>query len=335
MDVGMVVAIIGSAAGVAGVLVAVLQLRQGRRRKPGELPVSAHGDTSAAGILLPPTGLLPDLVCGRDDVVETLAAAAAAPDGKVHVLVGLGGCGKSTVALALARQCAEAGQQVWWLPVVDRSSVTSMLLGLARLLGASDGEVSEALAGRIGPSDVLWRQLESVHGWVLILDNADDPGILATAEHAARAGTGWLRSTKAGLVLMTSRTGDARAWGRLATLHPVDALSTGDGARVLHGLAPDAGDDADARKLAARLAGLPLALHGLPRVSRTGNLRLIHAATCLFRSSSMTSCGSGTRVPSGEVSDYSEARSSAQYLSGRAGASGKRYGEPAPLSVTR
>jgi tetratricopeptide (TPR) repeat protein len=261
MDVGMVVAIIGSAAGVAGVLVAVLQLRQGRRRKPGELPVSAHGAASAAGILLPPTGLLPDLVCGRDDVVETLTVAAAAPDGKVHVLVGLGGCGKSTVALALARQCAEAGQQVWWLPVVDRSSVTSMLLGLARLLGASDGEVSEALAGRISPSGVLWRRLESAHGWVLILDNADDPGILATAEHPARAGAGWLRSTKAGLVLVTSRTGDARAWGRLATLHPVDALSTGDGARVLHGLAPDAGNDADARKLAARLAGLPLALH--------------------------------------------------------------------------
>jgi len=30
---------------------------------------------------------------------------------------------------------------------------------------------------------------------------------------------------------------------------------------------------------------------GLPRVSWTGNLRLIHAATCLLRSSSMTSCG--------------------------------------------
>ncbi len=30
---------------------------------------------------------------------------------------------------------------------------------------------------------------------------------------------------------------------------------------------------------------------GLPRRSWTGNLRLNHAATCLFRSSSMTSCG--------------------------------------------
>ncbi len=36
----------------------------------------------------------------------------------------------------------------------------------------------------------------------------------------------------------------------------------------------------------------------LPRVFRTGNLRLIHAASCPFRYSSMTSCG--VRYPSPE-----------------------------------
>lgn len=213
------------------------------------------------GILPPPTGNMPHLVRGRDEVAEDLATAAAGPDGKVHVLVGLGGSGKSTVALALARRRGESGQPVWWLPAVDGASVTAGLLGLARLLGAPDGEVSEALAGRIGPSDVLWRRLESVHGWVLILDNADDPGVLATAGHSASAGAGWLRPTKAGLVLVTSRTADARAWGPLAAMHPIAPLSADDGARVLQDLAPDAGEMAEARKLAARLEGLPLALH--------------------------------------------------------------------------
>ena len=36
----------------------------------------------------------------------------------------------------------------------------------------------------------------------------------------------------------------------------------------------------------------------LPRVFRTGNLRLVHAAACPFRNSSMTSCG--VRYPSPE-----------------------------------
>jgi hypothetical protein len=217
-------------------------------------------DVSVAGALPPPVGLMPLLVRGRDDLVDGLSRAAAAPDGKVHVLAGLGGCGKSTVALALAGRCRRAGQPVWWLPAVDRASVTNRLLGLAHLLGAPDGEVREALAGRISPSDVLWRRLERLHGWVLILDNADDPGVLATAEHSVSAGAGWLRPSGAGLVLVTSRTSDARVWGPLATVHPVANLGADDSAQVLRDLAPDAGDIAHARKLAVRLEGLPLAL---------------------------------------------------------------------------
>jgi len=40
-----------------------------------------------------------------------------------------------------------------------------------------------------------------------------------------------------------------------------------------------------------KLCRQPQSRGGLPRVSWTGNLRLIHAATCLLRSSSITSCG--------------------------------------------
>lgn len=65
---------------------------------------------------------------------------------------------------------------------------TGELLGLARLLGTPDGEVREALAGRINPSDVLWRQLEARRGWVLIFDNADNPGALAVGQTEQRAG---------------------------------------------------------------------------------------------------------------------------------------------------
>ena len=39
-------------------------------------------------------------------------------------------------------------------------------------------------------------------------------------------------------------------------------------------------------------------IHGLPRVFRTGDLRLIHAAACILRYSSWTSCG--VRYPSAE-----------------------------------
>ena len=78
-----------------------------------------------------------------------------------------------------------AGGLVWWVPAVDPASVTGLLLGLARQLGAADSEVQEALAGRINPSDVLWQRLDSVRGWVLVLDNADDLAALAAGDRAA------------------------------------------------------------------------------------------------------------------------------------------------------
>ena len=174
------------------------------------------------------------------------------------MLAGLGGCGKSTVALAVVRQAQEAGIRAWWVPAVDPASVTEGLLGLARLLGAADDEVQEARAGRTNPSDVLWRWLETAHKWMLVLDNADDPDALTVGDRAASDGAGWLRPTRAGLVLVTSRTGDAQAWGPLATLHRVNPLDEYEGGRLLMDLAPLAGDAAEARALARRLGGLPL-----------------------------------------------------------------------------
>ena len=121
--------------------------------------------------------------------------------------------------------------------------------------------MQEALAGRINPSDVLWQRLETAHGWVLVLDNADDLAALATGDREAGDGAGWLRPTRAGLVVVTSRTSDQHPWGPLARMHRVGPLDDQDGGRVLTDLAPGAGGAADARVLAGRLGGLPLALH--------------------------------------------------------------------------
>src|SRR5262249_2743333 len=131
------------------------------------------GTAEPAGVLLP-APLLDVQVRGRDDVVGELAELASVPDGRVQVLAGMGGSGKSTVARAVAAQVTASGGRAWWVPAGDAVSVTQLLLGLAGALGASAGQVEEALAGRVNPSDVLWRQLEAARGWVLMLDNVDD-----------------------------------------------------------------------------------------------------------------------------------------------------------------
>ena len=81
------------------------------------------------------------------------------------------------------------------------------------------------------------------------------------AQVAVRDGAGWIRPTKAGLVVVTSRLADLRDWGRHAEVHTVGWLSAADGAQILADLAPAAGPLSEAMALAERLGGLPLALH--------------------------------------------------------------------------
>ncbi len=220
-------------------------------------------DHTGAGLtaLRAPTGRLPERVRGRDDLLACLQILAREPDGRVHVLAGLGGTGKSTVALRVAEEMARLGRAAWWVPAVDAGTVTAKLLGLARELGAPPSEVTEALNGRRDPADLLWRFLQRRPGWLLVFDNADDLAALTVSGNDAVGGAGWLRSSDAGLIIITSREGDRRAWGPNAELHPVSWLNAATGTQVLADLAPGAGPPEDAAALSERLGGLPLALH--------------------------------------------------------------------------
>ena len=275
VDATLVWTVVGSVAGVAGVTaavgIAVLQVRAGRGHPPigpGDriqvvLEQPGKDDAAGSGVtaLQAPTGRLPERVRGRDDLLARLCKLASVRDGRVHVLVGPGGTGKSTVALRVAEEVTRTGRPAWWVPTVDAGTVTLKLVDLARDLGAPPGEVAETLNGRRDPADLLWRFLAARTGWLLVFDNADDLGALAVGGSDAAGGAGWLRPSAAGLILVTSREQDPQAWGRHAELHAVGWLDAATGAEVLTDLAPDAGPAKDAAALSERLSGLPLALH--------------------------------------------------------------------------
>ena len=275
MDATLAWTVVGSIAGVAGVAtalgIAILQARSGRKHPPlgsGDpirvvVETPGSDETAGAGLtaLRAPTGRLPEHVRGRDELLARLRALAQQPDGRVHVLAGLGGTGKSTVALQVAEEMTRAGRAAWWVPAVDASTLTARLMGLARDLGASRSEVAETLNGQRDPASLLWRFLEPRLGWLLIFDNADDLGALTVGGNDAASGAGWLRPTASGLVVVTSREQDPQAWGRHAELHPAGWLDPVTGGQVLADLAREAGPAEDAATLSERLGGLPLALH--------------------------------------------------------------------------
>jgi tetratricopeptide (TPR) repeat protein len=263
VDATLAWTVVGSVAGIAGasavIVFGVIPLVQARRKAP-ERSDDRGGTAAATGVLLP-APVLAVRVRGREDMIATLLKLVSGWDDYVHVLTGLGGAGKSTVARAVAAQIAADGGRVWWVPAGEAVLLAQRLLGLAQELGASPGQIEDAHAGRVNPSDVLWGQLGKSPGWTLILDNADDLAALTVGGWSANSGSGWLRQSRAGLVLVTSRVGDGQAWGPVARMHRLEPLAEEDGAQVLLDLAPQAGNERAAQSLSGQLGGLPLALH--------------------------------------------------------------------------
>jgi hypothetical protein len=210
--------------------------------------------------LKPPFGRLPFRVRGRDKIIDELTALTADPYGKIQVITGMGGVGKSTVALSVANQLHRSGCSVWWISATSASSVLSDLLSLATQLGAPLMDVRNALSGQADPSDVLWSCLSRRSGWLIVLDNVDDVLDLTTTSRSTRDGNGWLRGSPNGRVLVTSRNADPQSWGAHCRIHHLEPLGDDAGAALLLDLAPDAGTTNPARRISSQLGGLPLAL---------------------------------------------------------------------------
>ncbi|MEE4546937.1 tetratricopeptide repeat protein [Streptomyces sp. V4-01] len=178
---------------------------------------------------------------------------------RVRILHGLGGCGKTSIALDLSHHAAESGIDVWWVSAVDAITLTAGMHAVARRVGASEDELLHGDA-----PDVLWRRLDAyTRNWLLVVDNADDPEILASGAGPLHNGQGWVRphGHRTGLVVVTSRDGNPDTWGTWCALRSVGMLENADATRVLLDHTADrAGSPAEAAALAHRLNGLPIVL---------------------------------------------------------------------------
>ncbi|TDQ00263.1 helix-turn-helix domain-containing protein [Labedaea rhizosphaerae] len=222
--------------------------------------------------LAPPWGELPPQVRGRTDLLDTLDAELV--PGRMQVVAGLGGVGKTTVALALARRRYERGDTVWWVPAGDDVSLSSAMATLARRLGAGEGELARAGGSPHELADLCWSLVDNTPGpWLLCFDNADSPEVLAPGGMSLPGETGWIRTGRGGAVLVTSRLTDATSWGRRTQVQVVDPVGTAAGGEIVLDLlgGPHTDQNRDeATKLSARLGGLPLALYLAGNYLRSG-----------------------------------------------------------------
>ena len=204
---------------------------------------------------------------GRDSALGRLRAALDDEASAVvtQAVYGLGGVGKSELALHHAAACRGDYPVIWWITAEDAGQIEAGLAALAARLCreiATAGTTAEAARWAAG-----W--LQAHPGWLLILDNVDEPD---EAEPLLGLLTG-------GHVLITTRRDTG--WDRIAEPVRLDVLDPGPAADLLTtrtGSRSEVGREA-AVLLAAELGYLPLALDqaaayiGQTHISLTDYLR--------------------------------------------------------------
>ncbi|KAH6605366.1 hypothetical protein Trco_007073 [Trichoderma cornu-damae] len=150
-----------------------------------------------------------DLIRRRDLVEKLDGLLPRAPGFYSAALWGLGGSGKTQVALDYAyRRCSDSECCVLWVHADSEATFTSDYRAIGKQLGVDD---------RAGGSDLLdavRSSIEAQRRWLLVLDNADDLGLFGVGRaQAAGGGEGLLRYIPRGpqgTILWTSRDGHIR-----------------------------------------------------------------------------------------------------------------------------
>jgi len=89
-------------------------------------------------------------------------------------LYGLGGVGKTQVALEYAYRHQSDYTYVFWVPAVDQAQLLSGFANIARLTGCSS-----SLTNGEDVAKAVLRRLCNTENWLLILDNLDDISLAA------------------------------------------------------------------------------------------------------------------------------------------------------------
>ena len=158
-----------------------------------------------------------------------------------QALYGMGGVGKTQVALEYAHRFKADYDLVWWVPSERANEISQALANLAARLRLPVGDnVVEAADAAL---EALRR--DTAGRWLLVFDNAEDPKELED-----------FLPTGSGHVMITSRN---QAWSHAAEPLEVDVFTRDESVAHLMHHVPDL-DLNDADRVAAALGDLPLAV---------------------------------------------------------------------------
>ena len=181
----------------------------------------------------------------RDRTADSRPAVLLSKESLPQALQGLGGVGKTAVAIEYAYRYAAEYDLVCWIRADQTPLVRASLAGLAECLGLPAPSASGIDLTTRAVLDAL-RRGEPYSRWLLIFDNADQPEELLPFIPGGP-----------GDVLITSRN---HRWGPVVDTIPLDVFERAESVQFLLKRVPKRLTESDADKLAESLGDLPLAL---------------------------------------------------------------------------
>jgi tetratricopeptide (TPR) repeat protein len=184
---------------------------------------------------------------GREKIFDLLRVGLSSTVAAVlpRALQGMGGVGKTQVAIEFAYKYRSEYDLVWWIPADQPHLVRASLAALSPHLGLPPATASGVEGAASGVLDALRRGTPYSH-WLLIFDNADQPEDLND-----------IIPRGPGHVLVTSRN---HRWQAVVDTVPVDVFTRAESIEFLQRRVPGDLSSTDAGQLAEELGDLPLAL---------------------------------------------------------------------------
>ncbi|WPG99175.1 vegetative incompatibility protein het-e-1 [Acrodontium crateriforme] len=203
----------------------------------------------------------------RHDALEEMKRTLTS-DGsrRCIVLQGLGGIGKTQLSVAYAVQYRDNYSAVFWFNIKDDDSVKSSFIKVAKQI-LRDQPSAARLSGidLNGDIDVVidavkaWLSLPNNTRWLLIFDNYDRPKLPGSKDSEAVDIRSYLPEAHQGFVIITTRSLEVR-FGHTLSVKKLENLQDSLSILTTSSQRPELMQDLDARKLAQKLDGLPLAL---------------------------------------------------------------------------
>ncbi|MBL7491714.1 FxSxx-COOH system tetratricopeptide repeat protein [Frankia sp. AgW1.1] len=228
-------------------LLSAVQLHPQGRSKPSKAPqfppsaVNTKGGPKWVSNLpsvwnVPPRN--PNFV-GRDSHLDALCLALTRDRQYAVALCGMGGVGKTNLAIEYCYRYASEYAIVWWVSAEQPELINEHLTSLATYLGLVDrSDVSQS-------AEAVRDELRRRHDWLIVFDNAEQPSDI---RNNLMAGSG--------RIIVTSRNPRWSSFGRRVD---VGILSRDEATQLLLRRIPEI-DSHTAEVLAAELGDLPLAL---------------------------------------------------------------------------